>query len=297
MPTLENDNSNPYIQLLPPGVFNIPASNDGPRKFDIAINNTFPLDKLDFAVGKIKVKYELELEFSGTEQTYIGKVFENPDRFQFGTYCLSRNGFVKAETRHLLEYKKQLITWDSEIYYLSLNIAAMPRTIRDIERGTIELLNDTRIEFGIDGEMEIGTLTAYLVYNDGGRGGIFGTLAGSDGAGDLNSTTFNGAWRADDDCKINIRKIIPGTPLSGVIGIETISLKGFSLQKLGEQLYDISDKTGEITLYKEMDKIHFHLYQGIGAEGTLKSIKCGVFQSETPNPIYSPGGGGGYGGG
>jgi hypothetical protein len=295
MPTLENSNDNPYIQLLPPGVFSIPPSNDGARKFNITINNTFPLDKLDFAVGQIKIRYELEMDFSGTDQTYIGKVFENPDRFQFGTYCFSRNGYVKADTRQLLEYKKQLIIWESEVYSLSLNMAAMPRKIKDIELTKIELENDEAFEFGVGGEMDLGPLKAFLVYNDGGRGGIFGTLAFSDGSGDPGSTTANGAWRADPDCMINITKILPGSTLFGNIQVGALHQLGTATNNLGEILYDISDKTGEITLYKELDKVHFHLYQGIGAEATLKSVKCGVFQSEVPNSIYTPPNGGGYG--
>lgn len=269
----------------------VDSSSDGYSLYDFSWTNNFPVDILDYQAGELQYLYEMSFTFFGLDQTYIGKVFENPARQLFGSYCFEREGFIEAGSKGKFEYEFTRITWKSEVYRLSANQASRPKTL---QLGALPLWETQPLQvipLQTYGQVEPVPLTARSVGSEEGWGG-----------GIFNSGELIYTWNTESDAELEITKrfpVIPTAPLETTIAAEQLK---FKLEKaellLNEKLgrYSNSIDLGTIELVRERSKIFLTLYQGVSANITFKIYQCGLYRTLTPLPIYPtppPGGGGG----
>jgi hypothetical protein len=267
---------------------------EGFRFFEIATNNNYEIDRLDYEAGSVQWIHELSLSFYGTDQEYIGKVFEEPQRYQFGSYVFEREGFVEAGSRQILQYDKTRIVWKTNLYNLSRNQAARPKSIQYSAKPLLQLQPAQTISLESNGFVRPISLTGYF-RNEVAGFGLLGDLILSSGE--------SGSWATSNQSFVVIAPT-PGGPEPGPL--ETLIDKEELLFQvkdseiaLGERKsrYDAID-LGTLIAEKERTKILLTLYQGISANYTYKIYQCGIYRNNPQLPIYPnpPAGGGGGGG-
>jgi hypothetical protein len=267
---------------------------EGYHFFEIATNNNYDIDRLDYEVGSVQWVHELSLSFYGLDQEYIGKVFEEPSRYQFGSYVFEREGFAESGSREVLQYEKTRIVWRTEIYNLSRNQAARPKSIQYSAKPLLTIEPVQTISLESNGFVRPVPLTG-VFRNEVAGFGLNGGISLSSGA--------IGSWSTSNQSFVVIGPTAGGPepgPLETLIDKEELlfQLKDSEIA-LGERKsrYDAID-LGTLIAEKERTKIIFTLYQGIGADYTYKIYQCGIYRDSPQLPIYpnpSPGGGGGDG--
>jgi hypothetical protein len=284
--------NDPY-RLIDEFFDSVPASAEGFQNFDITWSNDLPIDSIDYQNGQYQLVFELELNAYGLEQSYIGLVVENPERYQYGSICFERDGYVEGGSREILQYGSTRYIWRTEVYRLSDHAAAKPKSFQLAELPALEVELVQPLNLNTVGRVELVPHKAVPV---GGDNAVKGEWI------DINQQDQFGTFQLGSDSELTIGKqfpLIPTDPLSTVIGIEQSKMQlTEGLLKISEIRKDYeTEQVGTINMYKERDAAKLTLYQGVACDYVLRIYQTGIFTDIQSLPTYPTSGGGSGGGG
>jgi hypothetical protein len=265
----------PYINYYPGSEVNI-GDNTGEIEF-----HTFPLttiteiDQGDRAVGSAQYRHDIIISSGGIGQPYIGKVIENPHRYQFGSVVFARGDVILAQTRQLLQYPMQEISYDTRVYRITKNIVTEPKRIRlqGIPTVAITPFTTNYTEYLANTGLEITNLSLSLSNSNLG-GAVGGFIRQSDG--DPNNPNNPGG-------------ISTLYPLVGSQKSDQATYKVHDAEVLLTELLPINtDVPKTLFLGEEPDRLLITLYPGVFCQLVYRFTKSGVYTPLQQPEYYSP---------
>lgn len=267
---------------------NLVPQSEGIGQYDITGSGLIPVTIADLLHGSIRCRRRMQISFSGTEQSYIGKVVENPDRRILGGYSLSSSGFTNASTAHQFHYKNEQVVledvvtpvlWPSAQISDAYSVVGNPLMRLNIENDAYIRANrlDYIPKYFSPGNSNTGEVPSPLGFVSGGTQGQ-GILTAIATTGEL---TAGGGVNTGGSVVTNRYYPIEGHLVPGDLPLFG-EMKGFEMRSKGEQLAT-ETIVGNLKPF-DYESINIWLRQGVGANITIFTEKIGLYNNRAARP-------------